>query len=93
MKFYFHPDAKLEFNETIDYYEECQTGLGLEFSKEVYATIQLLINYPMAWPKLSKNTRKCLTTRFPFGIIYRILDNEIFIIAVSQLNRRPDGRG
>ena len=93
MKFYFHPDAKLEFNETIDYYEECQTGLGLEFSKEIYATIQRLIHYPMAWPKLSKNTRKCLTTRFPFGIIYRILDNEIFIIAVSQLNRRPDGRG
>jgi len=35
MKYLFHPDAEQEFNAAIDYYEECKTGLGLEFANEV----------------------------------------------------------
>jgi hypothetical protein len=30
MKFYFHPDAKEEFDGAIEYYEQCQRGLGLD---------------------------------------------------------------
>jgi hypothetical protein len=32
MKFYFHPDAEVEFDRAVGYYEQCQTGLGLEFA-------------------------------------------------------------
>lgn len=89
MKYSFHPSAKIELNEGVDYYEECQPGLGLEFLKEVYTAIQLILQYPQAWPPLSTNTRRCLTNRFPYGIIYQILDNEIYIIAAMHLNRKP----
>ncbi len=49
MKFDFHEEAEKEFFATIEYYEECQIGLGLRFSKEVYATIQRICEYPHAW--------------------------------------------
>ena len=39
MKYSFHPDAEIEFNISIDYYEECQANLGLEFANEVYKII------------------------------------------------------
>ena len=90
MKYYFHPAAKLELNDAVDYYEECKSGLGIEFAKEVYSTIYRIIQYPQAWFRLSKNTRRCLTNRFPYGVIYQILDNKIYIIAVMHLNRKPD---
>jgi hypothetical protein len=90
MKYSFHPSAKSEFNESIDYYSDCKAGLGSEFMKEVYSTIQCILEFPYAWPSLSVNTRRCLTNRFPFGIIYQILENEILIISVMQLNRKPD---
>ena len=90
MKFSFHPSAKNEMIKAIDYYEECQKGLGIEFAREVYAAIQNILKFPKAWSKLSKNTRRCLTNRFPFGIIYQIIKNEILIIAVMQLNKEPD---
>jgi hypothetical protein len=48
MKFDFHEDAKTEFFATIEYYEECQTGLGLRFSKEIFATIQRICDYTYA---------------------------------------------
>ena len=89
MKYFFHPVAEEELNETIDYYNECQDGLGLAFAKEVNKSIQNIFSYPQAWPSLSKNTKRCLINRFPYGIIYQISDSEIYIVAIMQLNRKP----
>ena len=89
MNYSFHPEAKEEFLEEINYFERCRVGLGLEFSKEIFSTIQRIIHFPSAWSKFSKNTRRCLTNRFPFGVIYQIVEEEIVIIAVMQLNREP----
>ena len=78
MKYSFHPSAKKELFEAIEYYEACSAGLCLEFSKEIFSTIQRIIEFPQAWSKLSKNTRRCLTKRFPFGVIYEVNEDEIF---------------
>lgn len=96
MKYSFHPAAEEELNEAIDYYNECQDDLGLAFAKEVSKSIKNILSYPQAWPSLSKNTRRCLIKRFPYGIIYQISCDEIYIIAIMQLNRKPtywEGRG
>lgn len=90
MNYSFHPEAKEEFLEAIIYFEECRSGLGLEFSKEVFSAIQRIIHFPSAWSKFSENTRRCLTNRFPFAVIYQAIEEEIYIIAVMQLNREPD---
>ena len=90
MNYSFHPDAEKEFNEAIAYYNECQNGLGLEFVKEVYLAIQNILSFPRAWATLSSNTRRCLTNRFPYGVIYQVTDKEVFVIAVMHLNREPN---
>jgi hypothetical protein len=36
MKYSFHPAARIELNESVDYYEERRDGLGTEFLKEIY---------------------------------------------------------
>jgi hypothetical protein len=50
--FSFHPEAEVEFNEAIDYYEDKEQGLGYDFAIEVYATIQRIIAFPKAWQVL-----------------------------------------
>ncbi len=90
MKYSFHPAAEKELNDTVDYYNECRSGLGLEFTKEIYRTIQNILLFPDAWASLSANTRRCLTNRFPYGVIYQIIEEEILIIAVMQLSREPE---
>ncbi|OYZ48271.1 MAG: plasmid stabilization protein, partial [Sulfurovum sp. 24-42-9] len=52
MTYSFHPDAELELNASVNYYQECQDGLGLEFAYEVHKTIQRILEYPTAWQKL-----------------------------------------
>ena len=89
MNYSFHPEAEIEFFEAIDYYEDCGDGIGLEFSREIFAAIKRIVNFPRAWPPFSNRSRRCLVKRFPYGIVYRIVQDEIIIFAVMQLNRKP----
>lgn len=90
MHFTFHYEARIEFLEAIEYYENCSSGLGLEFSEEVFSSIQQIIMFPLACSPLSKNTRRCLIRRFPYGIIYATSENRISILAIMHLNKKPN---
>ena len=90
MKYRFHPEAEAELNDAVDYYDACQEGLGLEFAREVHSAIENICDFPLAWAPLSQNTRRCLLRRFPYGVVYQLKAGEIVIIAIMQLNRKPD---
>ena len=90
MSYSFHPEAEEEFLNAIDYYEEHKFGLGSEFAIEVHSTIENIISFPTAWPLLEYDIRRCLTRRFPYGIIYSIEKDLIFILAVMHLHREPE---
>jgi len=89
VNFTFHPQAKFELEKSVEFYESQQSRIGLEFLGEVYSTIHRIIEFPNAYPTLSKNTRKCLTNKFPFAVIYQVKMNEIFIVAITHLARKP----
>ncbi|MBV9216543.1 MAG: type II toxin-antitoxin system RelE/ParE family toxin [Acidobacteria bacterium] len=89
MNFTFHPEAREEFIEAIAYYESARGGLGLEFSREIHSTINRVVERPLAWALISENTRRCLAKRFPYGVIYEVLEDGILIIGITQLNREP----
>ncbi len=89
MRFTFHPNAEIEFDQAVAYYEHRQSGLGLELADEVLATITRILDYPRAGSPFSKHTRRCLTNRFPYGVIYQMHEDIVRIIAVAHLSRRP----
>ena len=89
MRYSFHIEAEKELNQAVDYYEECKPGLGVDFASEVNSAIQNILDFPDAWAKISLNVRRCLTHRFPYGIIYSKENDEFFIIAVMHLHREP----
>ncbi|MCP4138434.1 MAG: type II toxin-antitoxin system RelE/ParE family toxin [bacterium] len=82
--------ADVEFDNSIIYYNFQREGLGFEFAEEVEKTIDKILQNPKAWTLLSKRARRCLTDRFPYGIIYQIRPEKILIIAVMHLHREPD---
>ena len=90
MRFLFHPLAAEEFDQAVQYYEQCQPGLGLDLTEEVYAAIQRAMAYPDAGFPISEHTRRCLVNRFPYGVIYQAGAEALRIIAVANLHRRPN---
>ena len=89
MTFLFHPAARTELNAAVDYYEDCQAGLGYEFAEDVYATVARILQYPNGWSQLSRRARRCLTTRFPYGVIYQLKEEHVCIVAIAHSHRRP----
>jgi len=87
MNFFFHPEARKELISAVKYYNECSSGLGSIFLEEVNAAINRIMQFPKFWSKLSKNTRRCLTHRFPYGIIYQETGNGILIVAIMHMKR------
>ncbi len=90
MKITFLEEAQSELDQAIEYYNSESPGLGAELLNEILNTLDRIVNFPKAWHPLSENTRRCQTSRFPYGLIYSVLENEILIISVSNLHREPD---
>jgi len=86
----FHPEAEAEFFEAVKYYEDCTAGLGEDFYSEVYNTVMNIQSYVHYWPILEDDIHRCLVNRFPFGVLYSIEKDLIFILAVMNLHRHPD---
>lgn len=90
MTFRFHPEAEAELNNSIDYYESIEPGLGYDFAIEVYDTIQRAVDFPKAWTTLDGEVRRSLVKRFPYGVLYVEETDSILILAVMNLHRAPD---
>jgi hypothetical protein len=90
MKLSFHPEAVDEFEQAVIYYEDCQTELGKQLSQEIDACIKLILAFPTAWTVVEGELKRILVRRFPFGLLYILRDDEIYILAVMNLNRKPN---
>ena len=90
MTFTFHPEAETEFNAAINYYEEIESGLGYDFASEVRSTINRAVLSPLAWSIIDGEIRRSLVNRFPYGVLYSVEHEKIYIVAVMNLHRHPD---
>lgn len=85
----FLPEAEQEMLEAAGYYESQATGLGTDFLSEAERAVNSIAELPLTWPVIEGELRRRLVRRFPFGILYRIEPEEIVIVAVAHLRRRP----
>jgi plasmid stabilization system protein ParE len=84
-----HPEAEEELEAAAEFYNLSEAGLGDEFSEEVFAAIDRVVESPNSWPKYSHRTRRCLCHRFPYSVIYRHTDEEVMIFAIAHQSRKP----
>jgi len=90
MKINFLEIAQIELDEAIEYYIYEVPGLGDAFLSEVLNALNRIGEFPKAWHSCSTQARRCQTRRFPYGIIYQIREQEILVVAVAHLHRKPD---
>ena len=86
----FHPKAEEEFREAVWWYGNQQEGLGLEFVRCIDDAIQKIKRDPELYPIEFENYRKKGVSRFPFKILYEIVDDNIYILAVFHSRRNQE---
>jgi toxin ParE2 len=85
----FHTDAAEGMRAAAASYEERERDLGERFLDEVEEGLQRIQQFPQLWPLYEGVYRRYLLKHFPYGLIYRIDPEQIFIMAVAHLHRRP----
>ncbi len=90
MRIEFLEAAEIDLAETFAYYNVTQANLGYEFLDEFKRTLIRIMDFPDAWPAISKRTRRCQTNRFPYGVIYRSSAEVLLVIAVMHLHSEPE---
>jgi len=87
-----HPHVYDELEHSRAWYEERAANLGTEFLLEVDRSIETVRESPWIWPFLyeDRSVKRYLVHRFPYGVIYRIRNRLIQVIAVMHLRRHPN---
>ena len=83
-------EAEVELWEAVAYYEDKAIGLGLDFAEIAERSIKSIQEAPERWPIRDDGTRRVLADRFPFIIVYMILDAHVWIIAFAHCKRKPE---
>jgi len=88
-KIEFHPDAVVETAQARQWYSEIDDALGDSYADEVDNAIEKIAASPQRWPIHLHGTRAFLLHRFPFLVVYRVVDEVVQVIAVQHAKRRP----
>ena len=85
----YHEGAETEYFEAISYYARIEANLGLSFVTEVESAIERARQFPAAYGRIGASLRHVATHRFPYAVIYEVLEDRIFIWAVAHTSRKP----
>lgn len=86
--------AELEAAEAVIWYEDKREALGDEFLTELEGTFARIRDTPAAmskaeWYSGAHDLRRCRLKRFPYVVTFLLRPDEVVVVAVSHLRRRP----
>jgi toxin ParE1/3/4 len=83
-----HEEAILDLRLGARFYEKRRSGLGQEFILAVDRAIAKIVEAPQRWPRFF-GAQRYLLDRFPYSVIYRVVGDQVQVLAIAQQQRRP----
>jgi toxin ParE2 len=82
--------ALAELDEAVNRYEAHSPSLKIQFLLEIETAKSRIVEHPNAWHPIEAGSRRFRLDRFPYGLIYAAKADEIVVIAVAHLHRKPE---
>ncbi len=87
----FHPEARLELLNAIEYYRKRSPELARDFYEKVNEAINELLEFPESSPLIHPiGVRRKVMQRFPYNVLYTADPDVLYIVAIAHQKRRPD---
>jgi toxin ParE1/3/4 len=89
------PEAEREIRAEIRWYENESTGLGQRLWDEIQHAVDLIAEHPAIGEivprirSIDPPPRRIRVRRFPFHVVYRDLADEIELVALAPMKRKP----
>ena len=81
--------AELDVAEAQLWYETQRNGLGAEFHSEVSQVVDRLAETPLIYQLVYRDVRRAIVHRFPYLIWYRVLGEEVAVLACTHGSQDP----
>ena len=81
--------AELDVAEAQVWYEMQRAGLGAESHSEISEVFTVLSAHPLIYPGLYRDVRRAIVHRFPYLIWYRVLGEEVTVLACTHARQNP----
>jgi len=85
----FHPDAREEYAQAVQYYSTVATELGGRLYDEIERLIQEIRRQPERFLQFTPPARRALARGFPYSVVYLDEPERVWIVAVMHAKRRP----
>ncbi|MCS3867118.1 plasmid stabilization system protein ParE [Chryseobacterium ginsenosidimutans] len=82
-------NAHKDLADGIEYYQSQKKGLGLQFLKCVQKFFDRISKNPFHYSLKSNQFREAYIQKFPYVIIYQIIESEIIIFSVFNTHQNP----
>ncbi len=82
--------AEADLKSAANRYGTYRASLGTDFFRCVEETLDRITHHPLSYSRISGEYRKALVHRFPFGVIYRMVNGDAFVVAIQHSSRHPD---
>ncbi|HUE69953.1 MAG TPA: type II toxin-antitoxin system RelE/ParE family toxin [Pirellulaceae bacterium] len=82
-------EAKEDIDQAIAWYEAQRRGLGHDFAQALDKKLDAILAMPGAHPPVGDEVRVARIKPYPYGIYYEATTDEIVVLAVLHLSRRP----
>ena len=85
-----HPHVESDINGSFRWYEDELEGLGLQFISELEQGFDAISYAPSTWVTFEHGFRRYILARFPFSVVYKDEENEVYVVAVMHNSRNPE---
>jgi plasmid stabilization system protein ParE len=85
-----HAEAESDMAQALDWYDAQQPGLGRRFVNAVNECFEQIAAVPLAHGVVEEDVRTASVAVFPYKVYYRVVGNEIAVVAVLHASRNPD---
>lgn len=89
LSFEIDAEARLEIQQTADYYDRQNPGLGTQFEADLLRTRDRILSNPLAYAEEEDGFRYAVLEIFPYSLIYKVQPHRILAIALAHHKRRP----
>lgn len=81
--------AELEYYDVYWYYEEKQSGLGASYEHETDTMLKTIKKNHLLFQRKYKQFREALMKKFPYFVVYEIIQDEIVVHSFFHTSRNP----
>ena len=86
----FLPEAFLDAENAVAYYDECLSGLGARFRLELETLCTRILQNPSLWRVRTGGFQRANFSAFPYYVAFVIRSDQMLVLAVGHSSRHPD---